>query len=58
MNPQDKITLVLGSTFTRVGPSGVAVGGSGGEREREREGGRERERDKGNSAAHIARLWL
>ena len=40
MNPQDKVTLVLGSTFTRVGPSGVAVGGSG-ERERERE--RERE---------------
>ena len=28
VNPQDKVTLVLGSTFTRVVPSGVAVGGS------------------------------
>ena len=25
VNPQDKVTLVLGSTFTRVGHSGVAV---------------------------------
>ena len=28
VNPQDKVTLVLVSAFTRVGPSGVAVGGS------------------------------
>jgi hypothetical protein len=38
VNPQDKATLVLGSSLTRAGPAGVAVGASvqGG-----REGGRE-----------------
>ena len=52
MNPQDKITLVLGSTFTRVQPSGVAVGGSGGERERERGREGERERQGKLSSSH------